>query len=127
MYDIISQTPNPHGVCISSLAAANLSPAQRSDASDGDHDPDLDVDPDEARDYADHFPLSDRNMEEDNQILATLLKQIPSCKTVADIIIHDVIYNIIYDILLCAGLCGITGALPKQSEPGGIIQRKDRF
>ena len=29
--------------------------------------------------------LSDRDMEEDNQILATLLKQIPSCKTVSDI------------------------------------------
>ena len=59
-------------MCISSFAAANRPPAQRSDASDGDHDPDRDVDPDEARDYADQFPLSDRDMEEDNQILATL-------------------------------------------------------
>jgi hypothetical protein len=34
------------------------------------------MDPDEARDYADRFPLSDRDMEEDNQILATLLERI---------------------------------------------------
>jgi hypothetical protein len=29
--------------------------------------------------------------------------------------------------LLCAGLCGVTGALPQQSEPGGIIQHHNRF
>jgi hypothetical protein len=38
-----------------------------------------------------------------------------------------IIYDITYDILLCAGLCGVTGALPQQSEPGGIIQHHDRF
>ena len=43
------------------------------------------MDPDEARDYADQFPLSDRDMEEDNQILTTLLERIPSCKTASDI------------------------------------------
>ncbi len=43
------------------------------------------MDPDEARDYADQFLLSDRDMEEDNQILATLLERIPSCKTASDI------------------------------------------
>ena len=43
------------------------------------------MDTDEACDYADQFPLSDRDMEEDNQILAALLKRIPSCITVSDI------------------------------------------
>ncbi len=87
MYDIISQTPNSPGVCICSLAAANLPPSQSSGAlaSDGDHHPDRVMDPDEARDYADQLPLSDRDMEEDNQILATLLERIPSCKTASDI------------------------------------------
>ncbi len=67
MYYIISQTPNSHCVCISSLVAV--------------------MDLDKACDCADQFPLSDRDimMEEDNQILATLLKQIPSGKTAADI------------------------------------------
>ena len=71
IYDIISQTPNSPFVCISSLAAANLPPAQSSGAlaSDGDHDPDRVMDPDEARDYADQFPLSDRDMEEDIRFL----------------------------------------------------------
>ena len=66
---------------------ATLPPALRSDASYDDHDHDLEMDPDEARDYADpsQCPLSDRDMEEDNQILATLLQQIPSCKTASDI------------------------------------------
>ena len=68
-------------MCISSLAAANLPPALNS----GNDDPDRVMDPDEARDYADQFPLSDRDMEEDNQILATLLQRIPSCKTASDI------------------------------------------
>jgi hypothetical protein len=40
-------------------------------------------------------------------------------------IVFDIIYDIIYDILLCAELCGVTGALPQQSEPGGFIQRHD--
>ena len=87
IYDIICilQTPNPHCMLCSSLAAANLPPAQRSDAGDGGNDPDREMDPDEARDYADQGPLPDRDMEEDNQILATLLQRIPSCKTASDI------------------------------------------
>ena len=68
-------------MCLSSLAAANLPPAQSSD----DHDPHRATDPDNARDYADQLPLSDRDMEEDNQILATLLQRISSCKTASDI------------------------------------------
>ena len=67
-------------MCISSLAAANLPPT----LSSGDLDVHPEMDPDDARDYADQFPLSDRDMEEDNQILATLLEQIPSCKTASD-------------------------------------------
>ena len=67
-------------MCISSLAAANLPPAQSSDY----NDPHQVMDPDDARDYADQFPLSDRDMEEDNQILATLLQRIPSCKTASE-------------------------------------------
>ena len=43
------------------------------------------MDPDNAHDYADQFPLSDKDMEEDNQILATLLKQLSSCINAADI------------------------------------------
>ena len=87
MYDIILLTPNSPCVCISSLAAANLPPAQSSGAlaSNGNHHPDWVKDPDEARDYADQFPLSDRDMEEGNQILAKLLERIPSCKTASDI------------------------------------------
>jgi hypothetical protein len=59
MYDIICilQTPNPHGMRCSSLAAANLPPAQRSDAGNGGNDPDREMDPDEASDYADQGPL----------------------------------------------------------------------
>ena len=68
-------------MCLSSLAVANLPPAQSSD----DHDPHRALDPDNVRDYADQFPLSDRDMEEDNQILATLLQRISSCKTASDI------------------------------------------
>ena len=45
----------------------------------------MDPNRDEARDYADRFPLSGRDMEEDNQILTTLLERIPSCKTASDI------------------------------------------
>ena len=81
MYDIILLTPNSPCVCISSLAAANLPPALNS----GDNDPDRLMDPDEARDYADRFPLSHKDTEEDNQILATLLERIPSCKTASDL------------------------------------------
>ena len=68
MYDIlcILQTPNPHSMCCSSLAVANLPPAQRSDAGNGGNDPDREMDPDEACDYADQGPLPERDMEEDN-------------------------------------------------------------
>jgi hypothetical protein len=37
------------------------------------------MDFDEERDYADQDPVSDMDMEEDAEILATLLKHIPSC------------------------------------------------
>ena len=43
------------------------------------------MDADEERDYADQDPLSDMDMEEDAEILATLLKHIPSCMSAADI------------------------------------------
>ena len=87
MYYIICilQTPNPHGMRCSSLAAANLPPAQHSDAGDGGNDPDREMDPDEARDYADQGPLPERDMEEDNEILAALLKHMPSCMNADDI------------------------------------------
>jgi hypothetical protein len=61
-------------VCCSSLAVASLPSAQRSDASEGDNEPDREMYPDEARDYADQGPMPDRDMEEDKEILATLLK-----------------------------------------------------
>jgi hypothetical protein len=40
---------------------------------------------DEERDFADQEPLADLDMEEDAQILATLMKHIPSCTNVVDI------------------------------------------
>ena len=43
------------------------------------------MDADEERDYANQDPLSDMDMEEDAEILATLLKHIPSCMSAADI------------------------------------------
>jgi hypothetical protein len=43
------------------------------------------MDADEARDYADQDPPSDMDMEEDAEILATLLKHIPSCMNADDI------------------------------------------
>ena len=43
------------------------------------------MDADEERDYADQDPLSDLDMEEDAEILATLLKHIPSCMNADDI------------------------------------------
>ncbi len=75
-------------MCCSSFAATKLPPAQRSDASDGCNDLDRETDPDEAHDYADHGPLPDRDMEEDNEdneILATLSKQMPYCMNADDI------------------------------------------
>ena len=71
------------------FAAAAPAPAQRADANDGgnERDADLDraMDADEERDYADQDPLSEMDMEEDAEILATLLKHIPSCMSAADI------------------------------------------
>ena len=75
-------------MCCSSLAAADLPLAQRSalsDEGDGGNDQDREMDPAEARDYADQGPLPDRDMEEDNEILATLLKHMPSCMNADDI------------------------------------------
>jgi hypothetical protein len=45
------------------------------------------MDPDEARDYADQGPLPDSHTEEleDNEILTTLLKHMPSCMNADDI------------------------------------------
>ncbi len=42
---------------------------------------------DEERDFADQDPLSDMDMEEDAQNLATLLNHIPSCMN-ADVLQH---------------------------------------
>ncbi len=41
------------------------------------------MDFDEERDFADQGPQTDMDMEEDAQILATLLKHIPSCMNAA--------------------------------------------
>ncbi len=70
--------------CISLSLQQPISPLH-SDESSFDLHPDREMDQDEALDYADQFPLPDRDIEEDNQILATHLKQIPSCINVADI------------------------------------------
>ena len=43
------------------------------------------MDADEARDYADQDHPSDMDMEDDAEILATLLKHIPSCMNADDI------------------------------------------
>jgi hypothetical protein len=43
-------------------------------------------------------------------------------KRIVRYLLHDIIHDIIYDILLSAGLWGVTGARPQQSEPRGIIQ-----
>jgi hypothetical protein len=40
---------------------------------------------DEERNFADQGPLTDMDMEEDAEILALLLKHIPSCIAAADI------------------------------------------
>ncbi len=93
MYDIIhilqTQTPNSHCVCCFSLGAANLPLVQRSDAGEGCNDPDLEMDPDKVCNYADQGPLPDRDIEEDSEILATLLKQMAvtelyECRIIAD-------------------------------------------
>jgi hypothetical protein len=43
------------------------------------------MDFDEERDFADQGPLTDRDMEEDVQNLATLMMHLPSCMNTADI------------------------------------------
>ena len=43
------------------------------------------LDYDEQCDFADQGPLTDMDLEEDEQILATLLKDIPTCMNAADI------------------------------------------
>ncbi len=80
-YDIIIC---PHYIC---LATADPPPDQRADANDDDRDSDRPMDFVEERDFADQGPLTDRDMEEDAQILATLMKHlpVPSCMNAADI------------------------------------------
>ena len=43
------------------------------------------MDFDEERDFADQGPLTDMEMEEDTEMLALLLKHMPSCIDAADI------------------------------------------
>jgi len=74
-YDII------YDIC--SFAVADPAPAQRADDSDADLDGPMDAD--EARDFADQDPPSAMDMEADAEILATLLKHIPSCMNADDI------------------------------------------
>jgi hypothetical protein len=66
-----------------SFAAVDSAPAQCANANVGGHERDADLDrpmgSDEERDFADQDSLSDMDIEEDAQILATLLKHIPSC------------------------------------------------
>ncbi len=61
------------------------SPNQRADASNDDLDADQPMDFDEERDFADQGPLTDRDMEEDVQNRATLMKHLPACMNAADI------------------------------------------
>jgi hypothetical protein len=88
-YDIWYDIILVYDIC--SFAAADPAPAQRADANDGGHERDadfdrpMDADEPEERDYADQDPLSDMDMEEDAEILATLLKHIPSCMNADDI------------------------------------------
>jgi hypothetical protein len=64
------------------LAGADISPVIRTDY---DSDSDRIMDSDEELDFADQGPPSDFESEEDTQILATLLKNIPACIDAADI------------------------------------------
>jgi hypothetical protein len=79
-------------LCSCSLAAADIRPAQRTAEMGGCPEADREIDADEECDFADQDPLSDQDMEEDAQILATLLKNIPSCSNAADIeqLLHDI-------------------------------------
>ena len=56
----------------------------RDPVQDGAHDADRQMDFEEVHDFADQGPLTDIDMEEDAQILATLLKHLPSCINAAD-------------------------------------------
>ena len=71
------------------IAASDHVPAQRADPNAGGHQCDADLDRpmdfDDERDFADLGPLTEEDIEEDAQILATLLKHIPSCMNTADI------------------------------------------
>ncbi len=60
-------------------AAADLRPAQLADETDDDHEPDILMDIDEERDFADLGPLTDMDMEEDAETLSLLLTHMPSC------------------------------------------------
>ncbi len=64
------------------LAGADISPAIRTDH---DSDSDRHMDTDEERDFADQGPPSDFELEDDTQILATLLRHILACIDSADI------------------------------------------
>ncbi len=52
------------------------------------------MDFDEERDFADQDPLTDRDMEEDFQNLATLMKHLPSCMNAADIQVEQLLQDI---------------------------------
>ncbi len=62
------------------FAAADLPQAQPANAID-----DLEMDSDQERDFACQGHLSYMDMEEDAQLLATLMKHIPSCMNATDI------------------------------------------
>ncbi len=86
LYDIIIDTILcPHYICLAAAEAAEPPENQRADASDDDLDADRPMDFDEERDFADQGPLTDRDMEEDVQNLATLMMHLPSCMNTADI------------------------------------------
>ncbi len=83
IYDIISDII----ICSHYIffAAADPPPDQRADGNDDDRDADRPMDFDEERDFADQGPLTGRDMEEDAQILAILMKHLPSCMNADDI------------------------------------------
>ena len=83
MYDIIYLYSDCIRLCF--LTATEVPQAQPADSIDNGHDNDREMDFDDERDFADQGPLSDMDMEEDAQILATLLKHIPSCMNADDI------------------------------------------
>ena len=56
------------------LTATEVPQAQPADSIDNGHDNDQEMDFDDEHDFADQGPLSDMDMEEDAQILATLFE-----------------------------------------------------